>query len=173
MNRLDTRWRGGEGWPCGFGILPADQRHPGFHRVDRCRQHPGALRVHRVPHALAGMALGTRGRQEETDPSAREHARVRPMTTPLVPQHTGEGILIVLCTLMENALNVGWIQGGPLQNHALSRRGCDRALHRDVLHLLWPRSHGCDAASRHTSAWDRQQPQAPGIFAKESPWALI
>jgi hypothetical protein len=173
MNRLDPRWRGGEGWPCGFGILPEAQRHPGFQPVDRCRQHPGALRGHRLPQALAGMALGPRGRQEETDPRAREHARVRLMTTPSVPQHPVEGILSVLCTLLENALNVCWIPGGPLQQHALSRRWCGRALHRDVLHLVWPRSPGCAAASRQTSAWDRQQPHAPVIFAKDAPWALL
>ena len=80
---------------------------------------------------------------------------------------------IVSCTLLQKDLKVGCLEGGYLQTQALSRRVFDRAIPREVLTRVWPRSHGFDPASRHTATWYRQQTNATFLFAKDSPWALI
>ena len=95
---------------CGFGILPDDQRHPVFQLVELCSQPPCELRFHRLPQALDGIALGTLGRQEETDHRARDHERFRLMTTPMVHQHHMAWIPIVICKLMQKDLKVCCIE---------------------------------------------------------------
>ena len=73
---------------------------------------------------------------------------------------------------MQNERNVGGMEGWSLQNHALSRRGCDRALPREGRNLVVPRSPGLDAAARHPSTWSRQQTNATVLVAKDSHGAL-